>query len=225
MSDRVQTRRAGTAPGARQTSTKAERRAAAKAAKRAAAARAARLRLIRQMLTGALAIVAVVAVIFGVVTLLDRSGDDANQVAGVPEPTPSATAERFPPLPDGADPALATKPTVTAGSGKLTELVVTPLIEGTGPAAQAGQEVTVNYVGVSYQTGEEFDSSWSRSQPFSFRLGSGGVIDGWDQGLVGVTVGSRVQLDIPAELAYGENPEPGYPAGPLRFVIDVLAVQ
>jgi peptidylprolyl isomerase len=80
----------------------------------------------------------------------------------------------------------------------------------------------VNYVGVSYLTGAEFDASWNRSDPFVFQLGENQVIDGWDQGLVGVKEGSRVQLDIPSELAYGDN---GRLPGPLRFVIDVLAVR
>ncbi len=75
---------------------------------------------------------------------------------------------------------------------------------------------------MAYPTGKEFDASWNRGEPFSFTLGQGGVIKGWDQGLAGVTVGSRVQLDIPADLAYGENPADGQPGGPLRFVVDVL---
>jgi peptidylprolyl isomerase len=99
---------------------------------------------------------------------------------------------------------------------------VTPLIKGTGPATRNGQQLTVNYVGVSYRTGEEFDASWNRSQTFDFELGAGGVIKGWDQGLVGVTVGSRVQLDIPSNLAYGDDAG-DRPSGPLRFVVDVLA--
>jgi peptidylprolyl isomerase len=100
---------------------------------------------------------------------------------------------------------------------------VTPLVEGKGEAAKAGQKISVNYVGVSYTTGKEFDSSWSRSEPFSFTLGQGQVIKGWDQGLVGVKVGSRVQLDIPSDLAYGDNANGGSPTGPLRFVVDVLS--
>jgi peptidylprolyl isomerase len=80
-------------------------------------------------------------------------------------------------------------------------------------------------VGVFYADGKEFDSSWSRGEPASFPIGVGQVIPGWDQGLVGVNVGSRVQLDIPAELAYGNDKSSGRPTGPLRFVVDVLAAQ
>ena len=112
---------------------------------------------------------------------------------------------------------------VRKGDGALTKLAVTTLIKGTGAGVIAGQQVTVNYVGVSYKTGEEFDSSWKRQQTFDFQVGAGRVIKGWDEGLVGVTVGSRVQLDIPADLAYGDNAASG-PSGPLRFVVDVLAV-
>jgi peptidylprolyl isomerase len=79
-------------------------------------------------------------------------------------------------------------------------------------------------VGVSCTSGQEFDASWNRQQPFDFQLGQGGVIEGWDKGLVGVTVGSRVQLDIPSKMAYGDDASSGRPTGPLRFVVDVLKV-
>src|SRR6185503_1521 len=97
------------------------------------------------------------------------------------------TAQGFPPVPEGADPALRTKPAVGKGDGALTKLAVTTLIKGTGAGVIAGQQVTVNYVGVSYKTGEEFDSSWKRQQTFDFQVGAGRVIKGWDEGLVGVT--------------------------------------
>ncbi|MBO4207622.1 peptidylprolyl isomerase [Micromonospora echinofusca] len=208
--------------------SKAEKRAAIKAA----AERAAAARRRRQAVLGALAGLAVVVVLIGVFVAVGRGGDDdkaepgtassAGATAGAPE---QPADKGFPPLPAGADPALGTKPTVAKGTGTLTKLTATPLIKGTGPAAQAGQQITVNYVGAFYATGEEFDASWKRSQPFTFQLGGGQVIPGWDQGLVGANVGSRVQLDIPAELGYGEKPAGGRPGGPLRFVVDVLAVQ
>jgi peptidylprolyl isomerase len=114
---------------------------------------------------------------------------------------------------------------VKAGTGKLDKLVVKPLVTGTGPAVAAGQTLTVNYVGVLYANGQEFDASWKTGQPAQFPIGVGQVIKGWDQGLVGVPVGSRVQLDIPAALAYGDPAPAGYPEGALRFVVDVLAAQ
>jgi len=107
---------------------------------------------------------------------------------------------------------------------KLTEK---ELVEGTGAEAKSGDEVTVQYVGVDYKTGKEFDASWDRGEPFSFTLGAGEVIPGWDQGVEGMKVGGRRELIIPPELAYGPAGSP--PAiGPnetLIFVIDLLAVK
>ncbi|GEM_PF-989180 len=225
--------------------TKAERRAAAKAAKAQAAAAQRRWQLLRHVLAGG----AVLAVIVWMFVFFRGSGDPATNAAAQASATPVRTTPArttaaattapataaaattaaanpvFPPLPEGADPALGTKPTTSAGTGQLTELRVTTLIEGGGAAARAGQRITVNYVGVSYTTGAEFDASWKRSDPFTFQLGAGQVIKGWDQGLVGVKLGSRVQIDIPSSLGYGDNPGGTSPAGPLRFIVDVLALQ
>lgn len=216
-----------------QRTAKQERRAAAKAA----AARAAQVKRRNQALAGAGAGLAVIAVLVAVF-FIARSGGDGEDVGSpalttTASPTPSVAAEPQPPAssqPPPApqtdlDPALQNKPEVKAGSGTLTKLVVTPIVKGKGPAVKAGQTITVNYVGVTYAKGEEFDASWKAGQPVSFPIGTGQVIPGWDQGLVGVPVGSRVQLDIPADLAYGENPQGGAPAGALRFVVDVLAAQ
>ncbi|SCL17607.1 peptidylprolyl isomerase [Micromonospora rhizosphaerae] len=220
MSERTQNR-SGQGPG-----TKAERRLAAQlAAKKAAEAKRR-----RQSLLGALAGVAVVAVLIGVFVWVNGGDDDAKKAAGTPSagasaPAAEPTAPAAPQLPEGTDPALATRPQVGPGKGELTKLTVTTLIKGKGPAVKAGQQITTNYVGVFYKDGKEFDASWNSGQPATFPIGVGQVIPGWDQGLVGVTVGSRVQLDIPAELAYGNDSSGGRPAGPLRFVVDVLAAQ
>ncbi|MGN9774637.1 FKBP-type peptidyl-prolyl cis-trans isomerase [Micromonospora sp. H33] len=213
MSERTQNR-----------SQKSERRLAAQLA----AQKAAEAKRRRQAWAGGLAGVAVVAVLITVFVLVGRGGDEADQAAGTPSASasaPAAAGGAGAPLPAGADPALNTRPAVEAGKGDLKKLVVTPLIKGTGPEVKTGQTITTNYVGVFYADGKEFDSSWKRGEPASFPIGVGQVIPGWDQGLVGVTVGSRVQLDIPAELAYGANPPAGAPTGPLRFVVDVLAAQ
>ncbi|PZG02884.1 FKBP-type peptidyl-prolyl cis-trans isomerase [Micromonospora deserti] len=207
-------------------SQKSERRLAAQLAARKAAEAKRR----RQAWAGGLAGLAVVAVLITVFVLVGPGDDDSTEpTAGSPSAGASATAPAGEApagqLPANADPALGSKPTVEAGKGELTKLTVTPLIRGTGPAVQTGQTITTNYVGVFYKDGKEFDSSWSAGQPASFAIGVGQVIPGWDQGLVGVTVGSRVQLDIPAELAYGDDPSGGRPTGPLRFVVDVLAAQ
>jgi peptidylprolyl isomerase len=196
--------------------TRAEKRKAWKEA----AARAAAARRRRRIIGGTVGSLVVTALLVTLVVVVVRGGDDKAGSDSQAGTQAAPTAQGFPPLPPGADPALGTKPDAGKGTGELTSLVVTPLIKGTGPAVANGQQLTVNYVGVSFQTGAEFDSSWKRSQPFQFQLGAGRVIKGWDQGLVGVTVGSRVQLDIPSDLAYGDS---GDPSGPLRFVVDVLA--
>jgi peptidylprolyl isomerase len=106
------------------------------------------------------------------------------------------------------------------------KLEVKELEKGTGDEAKAGDEVTVQYVGVNYKNGKEFDASWDRGEPFSFKLGAGMVIPGWDQGVAGMKVGGRRELIIPPGLAYG--PEGSPPAiGPnetLIFIIDLLEV-
>ena len=208
-------------PPGRPPKTKAEKRAEAKAAKARARARQQR----RQALTVGGAAVVVLALVVGLVVWISHTSSSPSAAApsaAATTPTPAESSAAFPPVPPGADPALSKKPAVTAGSGALGKLTTT-LIQGTGAAVQAGQTITVNYVGVTYADGKEFDSSWSRSEPYSFAVGAGNVIKGWDQGLVGSKVGSRVQLDIPADLAYGDKPTGGQPAGALRFVVDVLS--
>ncbi|GAA1890816.1 FKBP-type peptidyl-prolyl cis-trans isomerase [Asanoa iriomotensis] len=205
--------------------TKNDRKAAAKAARKAAAERAAKARRRRQQLAIVLTALAVVGIVVAIVLLVRGGGDDNAGAQFGSAPSASAEAPPANGIPADVDPALKTKPVVQAGQGTVSELKVTPLIEGTGPGAQSGQTVTVNYVGVTYADGKEFDASWNNGQPFPVQLGTGSVIEGWDKGLLGAKAGSRLQLDIPATMAYGENPQPGYPAGALRFVVDVLSVQ
>lgn len=125
--------------------------------------------------------------------------------------------------------AKKTKPKVTVPKGAPPKkLEIKEIEEGSGAEAKAGDEVSVQYVGVGYESGKEFDSSWSRgAEPFTFGLGAGQVIPGWDQGVEGMKVGGRRELIIPPELAYGEAGSP--PAiGPnetLIFVIDLLSVK
>jgi peptidylprolyl isomerase len=120
---------------------------------------------------------------------------------------------------------LSTKPTVTPPTGAPpTKLVVKDLVIGTGAEAKTGQKVTVNYVGVLYHGGKEFDSSWKRNETFPFTLGTGQVIKGWEKGVPGMKVGGRRELVIPAALAYGSKGSPPSipPNEPLVFVIDLL---
>ncbi len=102
-----------------------------------------------------------------------------------------------------------------------TELVIIDLVEGDGPVAQPGATVTVHYVGVEYETGEQFDASWDRGEPIEFPLR--GLIAGWQEGIPGMRVGGRRQLIIPPALAYGESGGHRLSGKTLIFVIDLLA--
>jgi peptidylprolyl isomerase len=187
-----------------------------------------------QALIGAAAGVAVIAVLIGTFAWVQLSENEpaaapaAAATTGDPrpaEPVPTAAPPAEDPAGLPTPPALKTEPVVKGGTGAVKKLTATQLIKGTGPAVAKGQTIAVNYTGVTYKTGKKFDSSWQRGQPFTTQIGVGSVIPGWDQGLVGVPVGSRVQLDIPAALAYGDKPQGGAPAGDLRFVVDILAAQ
>ncbi|WP_370945897.1 FKBP-type peptidyl-prolyl cis-trans isomerase [Amycolatopsis sp. cg5] len=105
-------------------------------------------------------------------------------------------------------------------------LETTDITVGDGQEAKAGHNVSVHYVGVSFSTGEEFDSSWNRGEPLNFGLGSGQVIPGWDQGVDGMKVGGRRKLVIPPHLAYGDRGAGGVikPGETLVFVVDLIGV-
>jgi peptidylprolyl isomerase len=137
-------------------------------------------------------------------------------------PTPTTASAKTP-----TSGPLSTKPSVPPSSGAApTTLVTKEIIKGTGPEAKSGQSVTVNYVGVLFHGGTEFDASWKRNEPITFPLGKGQVIPGWDQGVAGMKVGGRRELIIPSELAYGKPGRPPTipPNAPLVFVVDLLGV-
>jgi peptidylprolyl isomerase len=121
------------------------------------------------------------------------------------------------------------KPQVKLPSDAPTELVITDVTDGTGAAAADGDTLIVHYVGVRSVDGAEFDNSYDRGTPLPLTLGTGRVIKGWEQGLVGVKEGGRRQLDIPADLAYGDTP-PDAGAGVIKvgdslsFVVDVVKI-
>ncbi len=121
---------------------------------------------------------------------------------------------------------LSKEPTVTSPGGAAPKkLEIKDLIVGKGAEAKNGQSVTVNYVGVLFHGGKEFDASWIRKEPFTFELGKAGVIQGWLQGVPGMKVGGRRELVIPAALAYGSKGSGKIPKNePLVFVIDLLGV-
>lgn len=108
-----------------------------------------------------------------------------------------------------------------------TELVIEDLTVGDGDEAAAGQQVTVHYVGVSWSTGEQFDASWDRMEPFAFGLGQGQVITGWDEGVQGMKIGGRRRLTIPPAKGYGAAGAGGViaPNETLVFVVDLLGTR
>jgi len=119
------------------------------------------------------------------------------------------------------------KPDVTIPDGTPpAELLIEDETIGDGDEAAAGQNVSVHYVGVSWSTGEQFDASWDRMEPFQFALGRRQVIQGWDDGVQGMKVGGRRRLTIPPEMGYGAAGAGGVigPNETLVFVVDLLAV-
>jgi peptidylprolyl isomerase len=107
-----------------------------------------------------------------------------------------------------------------------SELEVTDVLAGDGDEAAPGRTAVVHYVGVAYSSGEEFDASWNRGEPFAFPLGAGRVIAGWDQGVVGMKVGGRRRLVIPPDLGYGDRGAGSAiaPGETLIFVVDLIDV-
>lgn len=141
------------------------------------------------------------------VILIAQGGDDSGGGPATAEPT-------------------AQKPNIQVPDGPPPDtLQIDTLEQGEGEGAQNGDQVSVQYVGVLYSNGEEFDSNWGQGRPFDVTLGGGMVIPGWDQGLVGIKVGETRRLTIPADLAYGEQGQP--PAIPPNsaLIFDVEAVE
>ncbi|HEX8742304.1 MAG TPA: FKBP-type peptidyl-prolyl cis-trans isomerase [Thermoleophilaceae bacterium] len=124
---------------------------------------------------------------------------------------------------------MSEKPQVEVPLGHVPsyQLELDDLVVGDGEEAAAGRVVEVHYVGVSWSTGEEFDSSWDRGDTFKFGLGKGQVIPGWDQGVAGMKVGGRRRITIPPNLAYGKRGAGGVigPDETLVFVVDLVGVR
>jgi len=179
--------------------------------------------------------------LFAALPLLAACGQDqsavdkaAQQAAAEQANPPTVTDVTTPVIravkvtPGAGEGNLKVKPVVPRQSGAApTTLIVQDVVVGTGAEAKSGDSVTVQYVGVLFATGKEFDSSWKSGKPFTFTLGSGGVIPGWDQGVAGMRVGGRRRLIIPADLAYGAaGSPPAIPANAaLVFDVDLLSVK
>jgi peptidylprolyl isomerase len=155
-------------------------------------------------------------------------GDSKNdETAATPAATETATEAPTEAPTEAATPE-ATKPKVEVPKGKPPKkLVIKDIKKGTGKEATDGSTVSVQYVGVLYDGGKQFDASWDRGEPFSFPLGAGQVIQGWDEGVKGMKVGGRRELIIPPDLGYGEQGAGADipPNATLIFVVDLVDVQ
>ena len=159
--------------------------------------------------------------------------DDAKTDPSTAAPSGPAQATPAPSTPEvaqeGGDPKdLDKKPRVDIPKGDPPKKLVTEdIVKGMGKAAKKGDQVEVQYVGVLYDGGTEFDASWNSGDPFPFELGAGNVIKGWDQGVAGMKEGGRRKLIIPPDLAYGPAGQPPTipPNATLVFVVDLLKVK
>jgi peptidylprolyl isomerase len=160
-------------------------------------------------------------------------GDDSSdsETAATPSATETATpapqAGNVAAIAKGITKDTGKKPKVVTPQGDPpSTLVIRDVVKGKGPKAKPGDRLTMQYVGVSWSNGQQFDASWDRGQPFPFQLGAGMVIPGWDKGMVGMRQGGRRLLVIPPDLGYG--PQGSGPIGPnetLVFVVDLVKLQ
>ncbi len=151
------------------------------------------------------------------------SGGSADTARQNTETASTSPAEAEKELEDTSKRPVIPKPT----GAPPRRLVKEDIVKGKGPGAKPGDVVVVNYVGMNFSNGQEFDASWDRGEPFPVQLGAGNVIPGWEKGLIGIKKGGRRKLTIPPELAYGaEGSPPAIPPNEtLVFVIDALAIK
>lgn len=144
---------------------------------------------------------------------------------GGDDPRPAASATATAPVAATTPPVLATAPPkVTVPSGpRPTELVVNDITKGTGPFVLPGDMIAVHYVGVTFDGGQQFTSSWELGAPFRFRVGNEEVAPGLDRGVLGMRVGGRRRLVIPPDLLDPALP-PSAPEDAVVLVVDVMGV-
>jgi peptidylprolyl isomerase len=155
----------------------------------------------------------------------EPAADSGAETAATPTPTETASEAGVEAIVQGIGKDTKTKPEVPAPQGDPPpELVVRDVVRGKGPKAKAGDQVAMQYVGLSWSNGQQFDASWDRgAEPFPLQLGAGMVIPGWDQGLIGLRKGGRRLLIIPPEMGYGAQGTPDGSIAPnetLVFVVD-----
>jgi peptidylprolyl isomerase len=183
-----------------------------------------------------LALVTCVAVVAGCGDDVQPSAADRSAQQAEEELDKRPAAEEAKPVqaqkvtPAAGEGDLATKPKIAKPSGNPPkELVAQDLVVGNGAEAKGGDQVSVQYVGNTFKENKEFDTSWKGDKPgdpFQFQLGSGNVIQGWDQGVVGMKVGGRRKLIIPPDLAYGAQGSPPKIGAneTLVFIVDLKKV-
>jgi len=192
-----------------------------RARREAALAAARRRQRKRQIITFA----GLAVVIIGVLFLLSNHGGGKKKTNVSAKGTTTTTAAATT-TPSTSKANAADKPKIDVPSTPApTTLETKDLKVGTGKETKLGDTIEVNYVGVTYSDGKEFDSSWSRGATAAFKLEEGGLIEGWIKGIPGMKVGGRRQLIIPASLAYGDTPPSGAPKGALIFIVDLVSIQ
>jgi peptidylprolyl isomerase len=152
------------------------------------------------------------------------AGDSSGGASTEASPAAPST-QRSPTEEEGPRLSSKAKPEVRAPNGAPPKkLVVEELEKGSGVVAKAGDEVGIEYVGVDYRTGKQFDSSWERNELFTFRLGDESTVPGFERGIEGMRVGGRRKLVVPPRLAYGATgiPPKIAPNSTLVFVVDLL---
>lgn len=157
----------------------------------------------------------------------ENSGTTTEQTepTGATEDTSSESEEGKPPAVTGS---MKEKPEIAAPEGYPPEkLVIKDVKKGSGDAVKDGDKLKMQYVGLNWSNGAEFDSSWKSGQPFELELGAGNVIKGWDEGIKGMRVGGRRLLIIPPDLGYGDSGQPPTipPSETLVFVVDLVSAK
>lgn len=184
----------------------------------AALAAARRRQRTRRLITFAVLAAAVLLI----AVLASQFGSDKKKTAASTTTTTAAATTTSTSKANAADKPKIDVPTTPAP----TALVKTDLKVGTGRTVKLGDTIEVNYVGVSYADGKEFDSSWTRGSTAVFPLKVGGLIKGWTDGIPGMKVGGRRELIIPGDLAYGNADKgDGRPFGALIFIVDIVSIQ
>lgn len=169
------------------------------------------------MRAGSAAAVALAAASFAAAGCGSSDKKSSDKPVSTAAPASSAPASSAP---------IAKKPVVKVPKAPPpTSLVIRDIKKGSGATADSGEQINVQYVGVSYSNGKQFDASWDRNQPFPFQLGAQAVIAGWDKGIEGMKVGGRRELIIPPGDAYGSQGRPPdiAPGETLIFVIDLVS--